>query len=144
MRLSTLLTRAGLAVLPALAVLVAPARGETGATNTSPTPARRAVAPAMGGMVIGIDPETGMLVMPSPEQLERLVRARAARVATATRPSPIHRADGTWLLDSRSWMRDYSHVRIGADGRRVVSCAEGHDALLEARRAPAPAGLEER
>lgn len=142
MRLSTSLTRlAGLlAVLPGLALLAPPARSADDAARTPV--ARRAIVPAMGGMVIGIDPETGMLVMPSPEQLERLVRTRQARLS-ATRPSPIRRADGTTILDARSWMRDYSYVRVGADGRTVVGCAEGHDALLEARQAPAPRAAQE-
>jgi hypothetical protein len=98
---------------------------------------------AAGGLVVGIDRETGMLVMPEPDALARLVAARESGVRRA-RPAPVRHADGTMSLDVRSWMREYATVRIGADGRPRLECVTGREAVDRAHgEAPAPA-LEER
>ena len=98
---------------------------------------------AAGGLVVGIDRETGMLVMPEPDALARLVAARESGVRRA-RPAPVRHADGSISLDVRSWMREYATVSIGADGRPRLKCVTGREAVDRARgEAPAPA-LEER
>jgi hypothetical protein len=95
------------------------------------------------GMVVGIDPATGRLIMPEPEQMARIA-ARRASAATTAHAAPVLRADGSRSLDVRSWMRDYSIVRLGPNGRAVVDCLEGHDVTARTlHQAPAPA-LEER
>ena len=150
MTLSSSFARAGLLVVTLGLALQAPsARSET-AGGRPPAPhhapaAARGIAPsAMGGMVVGIDPETGMLVMPAPEQLERLLARRQARIA-APRPAPIRRANGTLSLDVGTWMLDYAYVHLGPDGRPIMGCAEGHDAATHAVQSPAPpAALEDR
>ena len=98
---------------------------------------------AAGGLVVGIDRETGMLVMPEPDALARLLAARESGVRRA-RPAPVRHADGTMSLDVRSWMREYATISIGADGRPRLKCVTGREAVDRARAdAPAPA-LEER
>src|SRR5207249_2675349 len=88
-----------------------------------------AAAPDHPGLTVAIDPETGVLGPPSPEQ------ARA--IASATRVSPssiqsglveIHRPDGAVGIDLQGRFRDYAMVRMGADGKPVFDClhAEGH------------------
>jgi hypothetical protein len=98
---------------------------------------------AAGGLVVGIDRETGMLVMPEPDALARWVASRESAVRRA-RPAPVRHADGTMSLDVRGWMREYATVSIGADGRPRLKCVTGREAVDRARgQAPAPA-LEER
>jgi hypothetical protein len=98
--------------------------------------------PATGGLVVGIDPETGMLVMPEPEALARLIARRDAAARTA-RPAPVHHADGSTSLDVRSWMREFARVSVAADGRISVRCVSGPAAAQQvAHEAPAPAQEE--
>ena len=104
--------------------------------------------PAAGGMVIGIDRETGMLVMPEPDELARLVAAReAARAAGArrSRPAPVLHANGTYSLDVHEWMREYMTVGAARDGRPGFRCASGPGAVARAARdAAPPATMEDR
>jgi hypothetical protein len=99
----------------------------------------------MAGMVIGIDRETGMLVMPAPDQLARLAARSQARAVIA-RPAMVRKADGSMSLDVRSWMREHSIARLGPDGRPAFDCVDGHGAAVEAlRHTPvAPSGAEVR
>jgi len=141
LRHSLALATGPLAVVLGLALAATPAR----CAGVTAAPPRHIVpSPMAGGMVIGIDPETGRLVMPEPAQLERLLAARQARI-TSSRPAPVRRADGSLSLDVRGWMRDYAYIRIGADGRPVLGCADGQESLVRATQAPAPRpALEER
>lgn len=105
-------------------------------------PAAPAPAPMLGGLVIGIDPETGMLVVPGPEQMARLL-ARRATATSATRPAPVRMPNGALRLDVRSWMREHSLARLGADGRVQPDCVSGPEALQRALATP-PAATEDR
>ena len=98
--------------------------------------------PAAGGLVVGLDPETGMLVMPDPDALARLIARREAAARTA-RPAPVHHADGSTSLDVRSWMREFVRVSRAADGRISVHCVSGPAAAQQAaHEAPVPAQEE--
>ena len=140
---------ASLALAIAAAASTSPARGDTPATQ--PANARLASAapaaarPAWAGLVVGIDRETGMLVMPPPERLARILAARRARAGSA-RPAPVHHPDGTISLDVRSWMRDYAVVHAGPNGRATFGCVDGADAARRATHETpaAPAALEDR
>ena len=55
------------------------------------------VRPAAGGLVIGIDRETGMLVVPEPELLAQLLAARE-NGARAAKAAPVRHADGSYSL----------------------------------------------
>lgn len=149
MNLARLSVRAvGLLAVPlvgiTLAVPLAASAPRLRATS-APRVVARPMRPAMAGMVIGIDRETGMLVMPAPDQLARLAAQSQAR-AVSLRPAMVRKADGSMSLDVRSWMREHSIVRLGPDGRPVLDCVDGHDAVVEAlRHTPAaPSGAEER
>ena len=100
-------------------------------------------APAAGGMVVGIDPETGMLVMPEPDALARLLRSREAQVRRA-RPAPVLHPDGTMSLDVHTWMREFVTVSAGANGKPRLRCVSGKPAAGQAISAPASPALEER
>ncbi len=125
----------------AAALLSMTASLATAAATTHRRPARhtRAAAPARAGMVIGLDPETGHIAMPSPGQMARLGGA-----TTATHPAPVRHADGSMSLNTRDWMRSFSVVRLGPDGRRIVTCVEGAEAAKRARTAPPAPAAEDR
>jgi hypothetical protein len=81
--------------------------------------------------------------MPEPEQLARLLAARAPRAFVA-RPAPVHHPDGTSSLDVHEWMREYLVVGLGGNGRPTLRCVSGREAAARAVREPAaPAQLEE-
>ena len=134
-----------LAVLVLVLTAAPIARAGDATTHAAP----RAVAPThaapmRAGMVIGIDPETGLIGPPTPQQMERLGAARA-QSASATRPAPVYHAGGRISLDVRSWMREYSIVRIGADGKPARVCVSGRDAATEAlHQTPATPAAEDR
>lgn len=98
-----------------------------------------APAPTAPGMVVGIDRETGAIVMPSPEQMARI---RAAESRT-TPPAPVLLPNGMMRLDARGWSREYVVVRRGADGKLVPSCVDGAEAARAIRQSPPPATQEE-
>ena len=140
---------AALALLTALGVplVIADARAETAARPSRDVPARphrvHLISPAAGGMVVGIDPETGMLVMPEPEALARLLQAREQQVRRV-RPAPIQHADGSVSLDVRTWMREFLTVSAGPGGKLQVRCVSGKPAAEQALNAPAVPAVEER
>ena len=136
---------AGAALIAADATASAPTphpsnavRAARGAAVAAPAP-----APITSGLVIGIDPETGMLVVPGPEQMARLL-ARRATATSAVRPGPVRMPNGALKLDVRSWMREHSLARLGADGRLHPDCVSGPDAVKQAMAKPALPATEER
>lgn len=128
----------------------APARASTVAPTPDPAPApapasARAPAPAppspaaSSGAMVGIDPETGMLGMPSPE-----FRARASLSPALDRSmtglTVVIRPDGSKHVDLQGRFQEYTVLRLTPDGREVEACVQGPDvdaALSKA--APAPA-----
>jgi len=142
--------RHSLSLLALAGFAVATAHAQTAqapAPDGVAAPRHRAVVlaqPAAGGLVVGIDPETGMLVMPEPERLAKLLAAREAGVRRA-RPAPVQHADGSISLDVHDWMREFVMASAAAGGRPSFRCVTGRAAADRARReAPAPAALEER
>ena len=94
---------------------------------------------AGAGMVVGIDPESGALAMPTRDQMARLAALRSRLGVSTARPSPVHHPDGSVSLDVRSWMRDHAVVRLGADGHPVFGCYDTRDAAIRAaHEAPVP------
>jgi|KBSSwiStaDraftv2_1062776.scaffolds.fasta_scaffold276639_2 hypothetical protein len=140
---------AALALLIALGVplVIADARAQTASSPPRDVSARlhrvHLVSPAAGGMVVGIDPETGMLVMPEPDALARLLQAREQQ-ARRVRPAPFQHADGSVSLDVRTWMREFLTVSTGPGGRLQVRCVSGKPAAEQALNAPAAPAVEER
>jgi len=137
------------AVLALLAapLVIADARAQAVSNPSRDVAARthrvRLISPAAGGMVVGIDPETGMLVMPEPEALARLLHARNQQVRRA-RPAPVQHPDGSVSLDVRTWMREFQTVSAGPGGKLQVRCVSGKPAVKQALNAPAAPAVEER
>lgn len=99
----------------------------------------------MMGMIVAIDPETGMLGLPTAEQ-----SAALARTATLSRAEEemlsrssvglreFRLADGTVGLDLGGRFQEFSVARIGADGRVTFDCLSDLAAVRRALAAPAP------
>ena len=137
---------AAIFALLAAPLVIAEARAQV-ASNPSRDPARshraHLISPTAGGMVVGIDPETGMLVMPEPEALAKLLQARDQQVRRV-RPAPIQHADGSVSLDVRTWMREFQTVSAGPGGKLQIRCVSGKPAAEQALNAPAAPAVEER
>lgn len=103
--------------------------------------------PAQGGMVAAIDPETGTLGPPSPDQAHAI--ASAQRLSLSRTPDglvEIHRADGAVGIDLQGRFRDYAVVRMGPDGKPVLGCLHPDGRVTPAAldSISAPPALEER
>jgi hypothetical protein len=129
----------GLAALP-----VAAAHGPA-------APPVDASSPAVSGMVVGLDPETGTWGPPTPEQLRELAELRklsegdARRVAKPVGPLPeVRHPDGHVSVELDGQFQEFTTVRIGPDGKPVFTCAHGPDEAARAIEAPAAPALEER
>jgi hypothetical protein len=89
----------------------------------------------MAGMVVGIDPETGKLGMPTPEQRQRLLEQDQARAASSHSAEGLveeHRPDGTVLIDLQGRFQEFATVRVGPDGKLIYQCVEGEKAAERA------------
>ena len=160
---SSLLVPVGAALaIAALAVLLcAPAQaGRSGHRHARPCPTSVTLAktvsipsplPSTGsspaaGMVVGIDPETGALGMPSPEQMLELTQAeRTGMLRTGAGLTEVGLPSGAVMLDLQGQFMEYSVIQLDATGRPTFSCVSGEDLLrrLLAPRAPAPAPAPE-
>lgn len=109
---------AALLLLSLVAVLAALRSAPEATTAAAPQ------APQRAGMLVAIDPETGALVPPTPEQSRELTAAAGVTVA----PAPVRTfvlPDGTVgaLLDES--LHHYSIVHLDADGSLHPACLQG-------------------
>ncbi|HVP14202.1 MAG TPA: hypothetical protein VMS88_01585 [Terriglobales bacterium] len=121
-------------------------------------PAQRPTAPiVLPGMIVAIDPETGALVLPTPEQRLALMRS-----APGSAPTPAERAglmrtsegltqqqlpDGTVMVHLQGRFREFTTISIGASGRPTFQCVHDSTALrrILGSRPPTPTpAFEER
>jgi len=106
----------------------------------NPAPARRpfSVMPhGAAGMIVGIDPETGKLGLPS--KADRAALASPAIDRSETGLTVVHKPDGSKMIDLQGRFQDYMIVHIGPDGRKVETCVQGSDAeAVKSASAPAP------
>jgi hypothetical protein len=123
---------------PVSARVPAPAAAASAIPATAPASARpRAGAPGRtsagsAGMVVAIDPETGMLGAPTPGQRHELRAAASRPVAVGEpggepgpEPLEVRHADGSYSATLDSRYMEYTVVRIGPDGRPITACVQG-------------------
>ena len=115
-------------------------------SDQAPVPQQR---PAMAGMVVGIDPETGELGMPTPEQLRALSESPQYQVDhSAAGLLEVHHPDGSVSVDLQGRFQEYATVRVGPDGKLIFRCVDGKEAVKRAVESSTPAptapALEER
>jgi hypothetical protein len=105
-----------------------------------------AAALGAGGRIVALDPETGQLGEPSPEQL-RALRTDAG-IASVSRSEEglveTRLTDGTVILDLGGRFQDHVVARIDRNGRLIYDCI--HDDGRPVKLAPdtAATSLEER
>lgn len=98
------------------------------------------------GMVVGIDPETGKVGMPSREFRDavRESHASAAMSRSMQGLQVIHRPDGSKMIDLKDRFQEYTVIRITPDGRKEQVCVQGPDVEAALRgEAGAPAANAE-
>jgi len=97
-------------------------------------------SPGIAGAVVAIDPKTGKMVMPSPEQMQRL-SAAAAQEPTVSRNAEglieRHYPNGMVEIDLAGRFQDYATVRIRPDGTKEFHCVTDTSADAMAREAQA-------
>ena len=101
--------------------------------------------PGTAGMVVGIDPETGELGMPTPEQLQKISDAQQNQVDHSSAGLvEVHHPDGSVSIDLQGRFQEYETVRVGPDGKLTYRCVDGEENAKRAVAAPAPPAPEER
>ena len=104
-------------------------------------------APARGGMIVAMDPETGRIGPASAAQRAALgvfVDETVSRSDAGL--AEVHHPDGSVSIDLQGRFQDYAVAHIGPDGRRTFQCVDDREAVKRALAAPPPAraALEER
>ena len=118
-----------------------------GATAAKPSPIamNRAAAPknapattprGAAGMIIGIDPETGQLVMPS--KTARAALASPALDRSMAGLTVVHKPDGSKMIDLQGRFQEYMVVHIAPDGHKVENCVQGPEVEAALKGAPVP------
>ena len=128
--------------------LPAPAAAPQRAVAPAKAPAPAAVSgivPGSAGMVIAIDPETGEVGMPSPEQLSDLKLDENQAVSHDDAGlTVVEHPGGMRSMDLQGRFQEYAVVRKAADGTKIYGCIED-PSKIETHVHPAPAaGLEEK
>jgi hypothetical protein len=103
--------------------------------------------PARGGMIVGIDPETGRIGPASSAQRAELgLTVDQALSHSQAGLVEVHHPDGSVSIDLQGRFQEYAVGHIGPDGRPSVQCVDDRAALKRALTAPppAPAALEEK
>jgi len=118
-------------------------------SDDRPEPAQTAPAaplePGVGGMIVAIDPETGQLGAPSPEQIRALELAgqhlAVSRTDEGLRQTVL--ANGAVILHLDGRFQDYAVARVDRNGRLVLGCAHDvHGPATALRDSTAVRGLE--
>lgn len=108
---------------PAKARAAAPPATAKAAPATPAGPVR--LAPAFGGLIVGIDPETGVLGPATAQQRLALLGPEAAMLSRSTDGLVEFRLpDGGVGIDLAGRFQELSYVRVGADGRYVFGCTD--------------------
>jgi hypothetical protein len=80
-------------------------------------------APAQGGMVVGRDPETGEIGLPSPEQRQELAAKEMGAAALAGKALFEVALPGVgFRIDLQGLLQDYAVATVGPDGKPRLSC----------------------
>jgi len=95
--------------------------------------------PAAAGMVIGIDPETGKLGMPTREQLQELSDLERLRINHSSAGLiEVHHPDGSVSVDLQGRFQEFATVRTGPDGEFIFQCVDGAEGAERALKGPLP------
>jgi len=101
-------------------------------TSASATPRPASDPPGAAGMLAAIDPETGLLTEPTPEQM-RALHGDAHTPLQTGHVEITHLPDGTVLGKLDESYLHYSVAHIDAHGRLHADCAQGASAAAAPR-----------
>ena len=110
------------------------ARARRGTQGSAPPTQASTSAPGSAGaagMVVAIDPETGALTAPTPEQLRELGAAEVAKPGRSNIET-YQRPDGTVIGVLDESFQHYSVVQVGADGKLHSVCVHGEEKCTNA------------
>lgn len=117
----------------------APVEAHTATEPRGPSEPTAHQRPAMAGMVVGIDPETGELGMPTPDQLKRLSESQQYEVDhSAAGLVEVHHPDGSVSIDLQGRFQEYATVRIGPGGKLIFDCVDGEENAKRVLQGSAP------
>ncbi|MEM7052581.1 MAG: hypothetical protein AAF604_23155 [Acidobacteriota bacterium] len=148
MRLSNGLSKAILGLIAVLALLALPLAAEKAPEAETPPPTKLATPSTFSasGMIAHIDPETGELRQPTPEEAARLRDAMAAlrqnfenRVGRAH--TIVEHANGMISAELDPALHEFSVVSVNPDGSLSHECVKGEEkatAVVLSHSAPAP------
>lgn len=138
--------------IPGESPLAAPAEETLAPSVVSTTPSTSNRTPSAAefvgstGMVVGIDPETGKVGMPSREFRDALRESRGDPALSRSMEGlqVIHRPDGSRMIDLRDRFQEYTVLRITPDGHKEQVCVQGPDveAALQGRASASPADAD--
>ena len=135
--------------LPVASVRTRPSTASRGAVAKATTAPPSGLAspttpPATGGVIVALDPETGLPGLPTPEQVQALLGDRSQAFRTEDGLVQFQTPSGATgiLLDSR--FMEFAVVRIGPDGTKTFGCVHSSANLRDLASAPPPPALEEK
>lgn len=115
------------------------------ADRAADRPADQTTAPRVAGMVIGFDPETGALGMPTREQLQELSNMEQIRLEESSADLvPVFHPDGSISLDLKGRFQEFATVRIDPKGKKTFQCVDGEENAERVIRNPSLDSAEER
>ena len=98
----------------------------TGLFAQSGTPREKKSAPAPAGVRVFVDPATGKIRQPNPEEVQRLLRQSRTAVAAARRaPVVVRHPNGAIGLLAGDRLMSYSVARKSAGGKVEFDCVKG-------------------
>ncbi len=104
-----------------------------------PSTPRPATPVVVRGMVVAVDPETGALVLPTPEQRLRLTPAeRTGLLRTSSGLAEQRLPDGSVMVDLQGRFREFTVVQAGPSGVLRLGCVHDQAALRRLLQPAAP------
>ena len=97
-------------------------------------------APGQAGMVVGVDPETGRLGPPTPEQRAALGLTEFDALNRSSEGLvEVHHPDGSVSIDLQGRFQEFAVVHMDPAGKPVVECLDDRAAVERALKQAAPA-----
>lgn len=154
-RSSTRTSPPATAIAPAPVVAATPSATLATAESATPKPAPRATArpakrlttpmasaPGSAGMIVGFDPETNQLGMPTAEQLQELKLLENPKNWSDEGLVVEIRPDGSKSIDVQGRFMEYTVVRMGPDGKLVYDCVQGPAAAKKLMEQPVDPNID--
>jgi hypothetical protein len=110
--------------------------------SAKPAPASKEVTVPVAGVMVSVDPQTGQIRQPSPEEIKALTEGLQKQFGSPTPVKVVEYPNGMVSVELPDDYMQYTVLQVNPDGTRTVECVTGAtaaDALLNAD-GSAPAG----